>query len=48
MKDKADVTLKEGYNTLLVKLMQEGGQWAMGLRLRTPGGGKLEGLRVEP
>lgn len=46
--DKADVTLKEGVNVLLVKLTQEGGQWAMALRLRTPDGGKIEGLKVEP
>ncbi|MEN6333796.1 MAG: hypothetical protein ABFE01_06005, partial [Phycisphaerales bacterium] len=46
--DKADVTLKEGYNPVLVKLVQDGGQWAMCLRLRTPDGGKLEGLKVEP
>lgn len=46
--DKADVTLKEGYNTLLVKLLQEGGQWALCVRLRTPDGGRLDGLKVEP
>jgi len=46
--DKADVTLKEGVNVLLVKLTQDAGQWAMAVRLRTPDGGKLEGLRVEP
>jgi len=46
--DKADVTLKEGYNPVLVKLVQEGGQWAMALRLRTPDGGRIEGLKVEP
>jgi len=46
--DKADVTLKEGANSLLVKLTQDGGQWALALRLRTPDGGQLEGLKVEP
>jgi HEAT repeat protein len=46
--DKADVTLKEGYNPMLVKLVQDAGQWAMCLRLRGPDGGKLEGLKVEP
>ncbi len=46
--DKADVTLKEGANTVLVKLTQEAGQWALCVRLRTPDGGKLEGLKVEP
>jgi len=46
--DKADVVLKEGVNPVLVKLTQEAGQWALCLRLRTPEGGKLEGLKVEP
>lgn len=46
--DKADVTLKEGVNTVLVKLTQSGGQWAMCVRFRSPDGGKLEGLKVEP
>jgi HEAT repeat protein len=46
--DKADVTLKEGQNSVLVKLTQEAGQWALCLRLRSPDGGKLEGLKVEP
>lgn len=46
--DKVDVTLKEGVNVVLVKLTQEGGQWAMALRFRTPDGGKIEGLKVEP
>ncbi|HSW01698.1 MAG TPA: HEAT repeat domain-containing protein [Sedimentisphaerales bacterium] len=46
--DKVDVTLKEGVNAVLVKLAQEGGQWAMALRLRTPDGGRIEGLKVEP
>jgi hypothetical protein len=27
--DKTDVTLKEGYNPMLVKLTQEAGQWAL-------------------
>jgi hypothetical protein len=46
--DKADVTLKEGANLMLIKLTQGGGQWAMCVRFRAPGGGKLEGLKVEP
>ncbi len=45
--DKAEVTLKEGWNPLLVKLTQGGGQWALCVRLRTPDGGKLDGLKVE-
>lgn len=46
--DKVDVTLKEGWNPLLVKLTQGGGQWALCVRLRAPDGGKLDGLKVEP
>ncbi|HNS18954.1 MAG TPA: HEAT repeat domain-containing protein [Sedimentisphaerales bacterium] len=46
--DKVDVTLKEGANSVLVKLVQNAGQWAMCLRFRAPDGGKLEGLKVEP
>jgi HEAT repeat protein len=46
--DKVDVTLKEGYNPFVVKLVQDAGQWAMCVRLRSPDGGKLEGLKVEP
>jgi len=45
--DTAQVTLKEGWNPLLVKLTQGGGQWALAVRFRSPGGGKLEGLKVE-
>ena len=45
--DKADVTLKEGWNPLLVKLTQSAGEWALCARLRGPDGGKLEGLKVE-
>jgi len=46
--DKAPVTLKEGWNSLLVKLTQGDGQWSLCLRFRDPGGGKLEGLKSEP
>lgn len=46
--DKVDVTLKEGPNTVLVKLTQSAGQWSVCLRFRTPDGGKLEGLKIEP
>jgi len=46
--DKAPVTLKEGWNPLLVKLTQAQGQWSLCLRFRDPGGSKLEGLKSEP
>jgi HEAT repeat protein len=45
--DKAEVTLKEGWNPVLVKLTQGGGQWALCARIRGLDGGKLEGLKVE-
>ncbi len=46
--DKAPVTLKKGWNPLLVKLTQGGGQWSLCVRFRSPDGGKLEGLKSEP
>ncbi len=45
--DKVEVALKEGWNPLLVKLTQGGGQWALCVRLRAPDGSKLDGLKVE-
>jgi len=45
--DKAEVTLKEGWNLLLVKVTQGGGEWSVCVRLRRPDGNKLEGLKVE-
>jgi hypothetical protein len=45
--DKAEVTLKEGWNPMLVKLTQGDGGWAFCARIRTVDGGKLEGLKVE-
>jgi len=46
--DKANVTLKEGWNPLLVKLTQSAGEWALIVRFRSPDGAKLEGLKSEP
>ena len=46
--DKKDVTLKKGHNPVLVKLTQNGGEWALCMRFRAPDGGKLEGVKVEP
>lgn len=46
--DKADVTLKEGWNPLLVKLTQGAGEWALILRFRSPDGSKLDGVKSEP
>lgn len=46
--DRADVTLIEGQNLVLVKLTQAGGQWALCLRFRDADGGRLDGLKIEP
>jgi hypothetical protein len=46
--DKAEVTLKEGWNTLMLKVTQSGGQWAFCARLRGPDGDKIEGLKIDP
>ncbi|MHC4497984.1 MAG: hypothetical protein ACYS21_02585, partial [Planctomycetota bacterium] len=45
--DKAEVTLREGWNRLMMKITQSGGQWSACARFRTPDGGKLEGLKVQ-
>jgi len=45
--DKAEVTLKQGWNLLLLKLTQGGGEWAVCARLRKTDGSKLEGLKVQ-
>lgn len=43
---KAPVTLNQGWNTLLLKVTQGGGQWAVCARFRAPDGGALSGLRA--
>jgi HEAT repeat protein len=45
--DKTDLTLKQGWNQLLLKLTQGGGEWAVCARLRKTDGSKLEGLKVQ-
>ena len=44
--DKADARLEKGWNTLLVKVCQGGGDWATAIRICDPAGGALEGMRV--
>jgi len=46
--DKANVTLEKGWNDLLVKVTQGGGQWCVCLRFRGPNGERLEGLVADP
>ena len=45
--DKVEVTLKQGWNRLLLKITQSGGEWAACARLRRLDGSKLEGLKVQ-
>lgn len=45
--DKVEVTLNQGWNRLLLKLTQSGGEWAFCARFRRPDGGKLEGVRFQ-
>ena len=42
--DTFSVTLKEGENALLVKVIQGTGEWAACIRFRTPDGAAIEGL----
>ena len=44
---KQAVTLRQGWNALLLKVIQDTGPWEFCLRIRTPSGGKLEGLRTQ-
>lgn len=44
---KSIVSLRQGWNLLLLKVVQDTGPWEFCLRLRTPSGGKLDGLRIQ-
>jgi len=45
--DQARATLEEGWNTVLLKITQGGGEWSACLRVRRPDGAKLEGIRAQ-
>ena len=45
--DRIDVTLREGWNKLMLKITQSGGTWSACACLRALDGGKLEGLKVQ-
>jgi len=45
---KVKVALRKGPNALMLKVTQLTGPWQFCLRIRTPDGGELEGLRVRP
>jgi HEAT repeat protein/type 1 glutamine amidotransferase len=44
--DKVEVTLRKGWNRLLMKITQSGGTWSACACFRTLQGGRLEGLKV--
>ncbi|MBW7905518.1 MAG: HEAT repeat domain-containing protein [Phycisphaerae bacterium] len=46
--DKVSVRLNQGWNVLMLKVVNAGGGWAACARLRGADGGRLEGLRFEP
>jgi hypothetical protein len=46
--DRVRVTLKEGWNDLLVKVSNGGGNWSLCLRFRGPDGERLDGIRARP
>lgn len=45
--DKVKATLEEGWNTLLLKVTQGGGDWSAAARIRAADGTKLRGLRMK-
>ena len=46
--DKVNVKLKQGANTLLIKVTQGGGEWSVCCRAVAPGGKPLDGVTVAP
>jgi len=46
--NKLEVTLRQGWNPMLVKVWNGGLYWSIAARLRAPDGSKLEGLRAAP
>ncbi|HOX38155.1 MAG TPA: HEAT repeat domain-containing protein [Candidatus Brocadiia bacterium] len=45
--DKVKVALNEGWNCLLMKITDGGGDWSACARIRGVDGGKVEGLKIE-
>jgi HEAT repeat protein len=43
--DKVEVTLKQGWNSLMLKVVQSGGGWAFCAGFAAPDGGTIDGLR---
>lgn len=46
--DKIKIRLNQGENTLLVKLTQGGGEWAISCRICTPDGKNISGITIAP
>jgi hypothetical protein len=46
--DKADIDLKEGWNDVMVKVIQGGGGWSLQVRFCGRDGPVLSGLKVDP
>lgn len=44
---KTILSLRKGWNALLLKVIQDSGPWEFCLRLRAPSGDRLEGLRIQ-
>jgi HEAT repeat protein len=44
---KPKVDLRQGWNALLLKVIQDTGPWEFCLRIRNPAGEKLDGLRIQ-
>ncbi len=45
--DKVTVTLKEGWNDLMLKITQGGGDWSFCCGIKAPDGGPIDGLQFE-
>lgn len=45
--DKFTAELRQGWNVVMIKITQGGGQWALSLRIVTPEGTVIDGLRVQ-
>ena len=45
--DKAKVILQQGWNNLLLKVTQGGGEWSVCARFRQPDGSKIDGLKMQ-
>ena len=46
--DQVAVTLQEGWNTLMLKIVNRGGDWGFACTVRDPNGEPMQGLKFEP